>query len=360
MEELTGIIERITFQNPDNGYTVAKLQIPKQKNLVCVVGSMPTVRPGETIRCEGIWKQHPIHGRQFEVDDYRIEAPSDMLGIRKYLSSGLIRGIGPVYAGRIVEKFGILTLEIIDQTPKRLSEIPGIGKTRIDKIEECWAAQKTIREVMIFLQSMDISPAFAQKIFKTYGQRSIDIIKENPYSLARDVFGIGFKSADKIAAKMGIEKHAPGRIDAGVEYVLSKLSEEGNVCYPVEEFLPAAQEILDVPIEAIGERLDKLQIEERIVLAPLIVEGENTKMIWLKGLFLAEVGIAREVHRLINNPSFLRDVDTPKAIEWVEKRLSIELASQQREAVSCSLGSKMQIITGGPGVNNVLDGNLKT
>jgi exodeoxyribonuclease V alpha subunit len=349
MNEICGYVERITFQNEENGYTVAQLKEPRRQDLTCIVGSMPSVHPGETIRCLGTWKQHLIHGRQFVVDEYRIEAPADIVGIKKYLGSGLIKGIGPTYATRIVDKFGVDTLNIIDQTPESLLEVPGLGKKRVESIKNCWADQKSIRDVMIFLQTYGVSPTFAQKIYKSYGNESIAKIKENPFNLARDIFGIGFKTADVIASKLGVTPHHPQRIEAGIEYVLSELSSDGHVCYPLKEFLPEAEKILVVDATLIQERLTFLKNEDRIELFDLVYSGELTPFIWIKFLFVAETGIAREIQRLFRTPSPLRSIDVPRALEWVQAKLKIQLASHQQSAVSCSLIEKLHIITGGPG-----------
>lgn len=349
MEQISGYIERITYQNPENGYTVAQLQQPRRSELTCIVGSMPALQPGETVCCIGKWKRHLIHGQQFEVSEVRVEAPADLNGIEKYLSSGLIKGIGGVYAGRIVEKFGLDTLNIIDQNPERLSEISGLGKKRINKIKACWADQKSIREVMIFLQSNGISPTYAQKIYKAYGNKSIKRVKENPYTLARDIFGIGFKMADKIAAQMGIAKDSPQRVDSGIQYVLSELSSDGNVCFPVVLFLEEAAKILEAPIELVQERIKALHGERRIVLHELIFEGTLQDFIWNAPLFKSEVGIARELRRLIKEKSLLREVNVTKALEWVQEKLEIELGGNQKVAVKHALEDKVQIITGGPG-----------
>jgi exodeoxyribonuclease V alpha subunit len=349
MDQIYGYLERISFQNPENGYTIAKLKSPKKTDLICIVGNMPSVQPGETIRCFGEWKQHLIHGNQFVVDNYRTEAPSDILGITKYLGSGLIKGIGPVYAKRIVEKFGTDTLNIIDSSPDDLLDIAGLGKKRLDRIKICWVDQKTIRELIIFLQVNGILPSFAQKIFKTYGARSIEKIKENPFNLAKDIFGIGFKSADNIAAKMGIAKDAPQRIDSGIEYVLSELSSNGHVCYPREEFLAEAEAMLDVKKELIETEINILKEQERVELFDLVYGNTKVNFIWIRPLFLAEVGIAKEIRRL--NQAFLnlRQVDTEKALDWVQEHLKIELAPNQKIAVQGALKEKLHIITGGPG-----------
>src|ERR1700733_11939625 len=218
-EELCGYIERITFHNPENGFTVARLKAPHLSDLICVVGSLPAIQPGETVRLQGLWQNNPVHGRQFSAQAYQVEAPSDIIGIQKYLESGLIKGIGPVFAKRIVDAFGVGTLNVIDQTPEKLLHISGLGHKRLEKVKSCWAAQKSIREVMIFLQTYGVSPTFANRIFKCYGEAAIQTMRQNPYSLARDVFGIGFKTADRIAEKMNIPKDSPQRIEAGIEYV---------------------------------------------------------------------------------------------------------------------------------------------
>ncbi|MCE2983646.1 MAG: ATP-dependent RecD-like DNA helicase, partial [Parachlamydia sp.] len=193
-EEITGIIERLTFHSSENGFSVIQLKLPRTKDLVCAVGSMPGIQAGMTLRCVGHWKNHLVHGRQFEVEKYSIEVPADILGIKKYLGSGLIKGIGKKYADRIVEKFGSETLNVIDSQSDRLSEVTGLGAKRLQKIKEAWHEQKSIRAVMIFLQGHGVSPLFAQKIYRTYGSQSITRVKENPYCLSRDIFGVGFKT----------------------------------------------------------------------------------------------------------------------------------------------------------------------
>lgn len=348
-DEIVGYIERITYQNGENGYTVAQLQQPKRTHLTCIVGCMPAIQPGETVRCKGSWKQHLIHGRQFTVSEFSLEAPADLVGIQKYLGSGLIKGIGPVYAGRIVEKFGVDTLNVIDRDPRQLLEIAGLGEKRIEKIKSCWAEQKSIRDVMVFLQTYGVSPTYAQKIFKRYGELSIAKVKENPFNLAKDIFGIGFKTADAIAEKMGIAKEAPQRIDSGIEYVLGQLSNEGHVCYPLTEFLREAKAILEVPAGHCDKRIDFLKNEGHIVVFDLMHGPSLTAFIWLKSLFMAEVGIAGELKRLREAPCTIRSIETFKAIEWVQEKLNIQLALHQKDAVAGCLSDKLHIVTGGPG-----------
>lgn len=349
MEQLLGYIERITFQNPENGYTIAHLKEKKRKDLVCIVGNMPGLQPGETVRCEGQWKRHLVYGQQFVVETHQIETPADVIGIKKYLCSGLIKGVGPKYAERIVDRFDAETLTIIDRYPERLSEVEGLGKKRIDMIISCWSEQKSIRNVMIFLQSHGVSPAYAQKVFKTYGDQSIKKVQENPFNLARDIHGIGFKTADDIAQKLGIPKDAPGRIDAGIEQMLSNCCDDGHVCFPVSELVNLAIEALEAPKEIVEARLPELVKENRIEISEMCHDGKLDQFVWLRPLFLSEAGICRQVKRLQMAPCSLRSVDIEKAVEWVQEKLSLRLAENQQQAVGQSLQEKMQIITGGPG-----------
>jgi exodeoxyribonuclease V alpha subunit len=349
MEEVVGFIERITFQNPENGFTIAQLQEHRKSDLTCLVGAMPSVRIGETIRCQGKWKQHLVYGKQFEVERYKTEAPASIEGIKKYLGSGLIKGIGRTYANRIVEKFGTETLNIIENSPDKLREIPGLGDKKLQMIKTCWSDQRSIRDVMIFLQSHAVSPAYAQKIFKVYGDKSIEKVTNNPYQLARDIRGIGFKTADSIALTLGITKESSLRIDAGIEHVLLELSGDGHVCYPHQEFLKAAEGILETTQSHIAERITCLEQEGRIEVMDLVHAGEITPFLWNKQLFAAEIGIAREIKRIKESTCALRKVDVEKAIDWVQKKLQIELAPHQKEAVIKALEEKLQIITGGPG-----------
>jgi exodeoxyribonuclease V alpha subunit len=349
MEEIVGYIERITFQNSENGYTVAQLQQKQHKELTCIVGFMPMLKAGETVRCQGTRKRHLVYGEQFAVETLRVESPADLIGIKKYLGSGLVKGIGAAYAGRIVEKFGIDTLNIIEQQPEKLLEIEGLGKKRVDAICSCWAAQKSIRQVMIFLQGHGVSPAFAQKVYKVYGNESEQQVKANPYKLARDVKGIGFKSADKIAQALGISKESPERIQAGIEFVLESLAEEGHVCFPMGELLVQVEANLEISRERIEPEFQKLYQEQRIEIAQMGFEGRLETFAWLRPLFVAEMGIAKQLARLRRAHTLLRPIDANRALEWVQGTLQIKLAENQALAVLQALQEKMQIITGGPG-----------
>ncbi len=349
MDQIFGYIERITYQSAENGFTVCQLKPPGKDYLTCLVGIMPDVQPGETIKCFGAWKRHPVHGSQFDVAEYKVESPADITGIQKYLGSGLIKGIGPVYAKRIVEKFGLDTLIVIDESPDRLFEVSGLGKKRIGKIKTCWEEQKSIRDVMIFLQKNGVSTTYAQKIFKTYGKKSIKVVSENPYTLAKDIFGIGFKTADKIAKNLGICQKSPQRIDAGIEYVLSELSNQGHVCYPIEQFLPVASDMLEVESELISDRLKDLAKGEAIIISELVLHGKIKTFLWIKSLYIAELGIAKEIFRLQETKSNIRQVNIEKAIDWVQKELNFCLGKNQKLALGYALKEKFKIITGGPG-----------
>lgn len=349
MEELLGYIDRITFQNPENGFTIAHLKTKQARDPVCIVGNIPGLQPGETVRCRGAWKQHLVYGRQFAVETHQIEAPADVEGIRKYLGSGLVKGIGPIYASRIVDTFGADTLDVIDSHPERLLEVKGLGQSRITKICSCWAEQRAVRGIMIFLQSHGVSPSFAQKVYKTYGDQSLKKVQENPFNLAKDIHGIGFRTADAIAQKLGIPKDAPGRIDAGIEHVLSTCSDDGHVCYPLEEALALAQEALEASKEAVEPRIHALVADSRIEVSEMPHEGKIARFIWLRPLFLSEAGISRQIARLLQSPCALRPVAVDRAIEWVQKELSLTLAANQQQAVAQAMQEKVQIITGGPG-----------
>lgn len=345
MDQLSGFIDHIIFSSEETGFTVARLKTPRQQDHITVVGSLPGVNPGETLHCKGIWKHHPRHGRQFEIQSYELTAPVDLQGIQRYLESGMVKGVGPVYAERIVKEFGVKTLEVIDKTPRRLTEVPGLGMKRVEKIIACWSEQKGIRNVMIFLQAHKVRPSLAQKIFRRYGEESIDKVKENPYSLAKEIFGIGFKSADELAQNLGIAKDSPLRIKAGIEHVLWELSNDGHVCYPKEDFIPAAKEILEVEGTLIAEQVTALELDGHI----MVEELEGIPHLWVRPLYNAEWGIARELKRIQEAPCNIRPVLLDKAIEWAQEKHRIRFAKEQKVAIRKSLEEKVHIITGGPG-----------
>jgi len=340
-EQIAGFIDSIVFVQPENGFTVARLREPKKKDPTIIVGTLTAIQPGETVVCQGSWKTHPSYGRQFEVSEYTVERPSDLMGIQKYLESGLIKGIGPSYAKKIVDRFGEKTLDVLDKAPNRLREITGLGEKKIESIKKCWKEQQSIREVMLFLRTHGVSPAFAQRIYKVYGEKSIEKVKENPYQIAKQVHGIGFRMSDGIALKLGYPLHSSPRIAAGIEHVLWELTTEGHTCFPVEELLPLAKVLLDVDVDLIQKELQRLVENKTLVAAD--------KKVWLGPFWSYEQGIAKDLQRLIVNPQAIRSIDAKKAADWVEGQLKIEFADQQKLAVIAALTDKVHIITGGPG-----------
>ena len=339
-EQLTGFIDSIVFTQPDNGFTVARLKEPRKKDLTMIVGTFTAIQPGETVLCRGVWKTHSSYGRQFEVSEYTVERPSDLMGIQKYLESGLIKGVGPATAKKIVDHFGAATLDMLDNAPERLVEI-GLTGRKIDKIVDCWKAQAAIRDVMLFLRTHGVSPGFAQRIYKVFGNDSIEKVKANPYHLAKAVHGIGFKMADAIALKMGYPLQSSPRIAAGIEHVLWEQANEGHTCYPLQEFLPLAKGILEVEEELIEKEVRAL-IENKTLMSQ---EGS----IWLGPFWGYEQGIGKDVQRLVHSAQAIRAIDAKKAADWVEGQLKIEFAVHQKEAVIAALTDKFHIITGGPG-----------
>ena len=349
MDTILGYIEHITYMNPENGYVVAKFKASKKKELLTIVGNMPSVQPGETIEITGDFLIHPKFGKQFKIESYRVKFPSDILGIQKYLESGLIKGIGPVYAEKIVNKFGLETLDVIDNSPNRLSEIDGIGPKRIELITKNWNEQKVIREVIIFLKTYNISPSFGQKIYKIYGEASIRVVKENPYVLAKEIHGIGFKTADNIAMRLGFEKESHLRIVSGIEYVLLELLQRGHSCFPKEDFLIIAEKMLEVESLLIQKGINTLLSQKEIVVEDLKIDQTNISYIWLKTFNSFEKNIAKELNRITSNREKTRKFDIRKALIWAEKNLNLKLADKQLLAVGQALEKKLLIITGGPG-----------
>jgi exodeoxyribonuclease V alpha subunit len=250
------VVERITYTNPDNGYTIARFQADSRFGLITVVGALAEVHPGARLKIEGRWKTHPKYGEQFEIERYIEQVPATIEGIKRYLGSGLIKGVGPKTARRIAEKFGSYTLEVIETDISRLAEVEGIGPKRVKMIAQAWEAQKQIKEIMLFLQSHQVSTNLAVKIYKTYGDASINVVKNDPYRLARDIFGIGFLTADKIARNIGIQPDAPQRVAAGIEYTLNQLADDGHVFAPREHLIQAAVKILEVQPEQVNAQIE--------------------------------------------------------------------------------------------------------
>ena len=351
LADLQGQIERITYTNEENGYTIAKVKVYGRRDLVTVVGNFMAPIPGEILKMQGEWANHPKFGEQFKVVHYKSLVPASVAGVEKYLGSGLIKGIGPVMAKRIVKKFEKETLDIIEQEVEKLTEVDGIGRKRIEMIKKAWADQKEIRQVMIFLQSHGVSSAYATKIFKTYGNESIEVVQENPYRLATDIFGIGFLTADRIAEKLGFAKDSELRAEAGILYVLHQLADEGHVYYPFQPLVNKCQEILEVDQEILSRALTSLNAEKKIVIDDLQEKESKAdyQAVYLAKFHLSETNIAARLKALINAPKSIRPIDPDKALKWVQKQLDITLASKQIDAVRRAVMDKVLVITGGPG-----------
>lgn len=351
--ELTGQIERITYNDLDTGFTIAKLKVRGRPDLVTVVGNLMSPAPGEVLELKGAWTTHPKYGPQFKILEHQTSVPATVNGIRKYLGSGLIKGLGPVMADRIVKQFGSKTLDVIDENVERLAEVEGIGKKRIDMIRDAWDAQKEIRDVMIFLQDQGVSSGYAAKIFKRYGKRAIALVRDNPYRLATDIFGIGFVTADKIAEKIGFPADSPRRIEAGILYVLNQLSDEGHVYYPYEELIEKSCEILDVPTEPVQQAIGSLTLGQQIFVEDLNESLDsfrlNHKAVYLSQYHVCETGIARRLKALCMAAKSYRPIESQRALDWVQAQLSIRLAQNQQLAVRHAVDQKVTVITGGPG-----------
>ncbi len=357
LETITGRVERVTYTNPENGFTVARIKVKGRSDLVTILGNFPEPIPGEELEVSGWWRMHPKYGEQFQVQTYKSRAPATVHGIRKYLASGMVKGVGPVMAERIVSKFGKKTLGIIENEPERLCEIEGIGPKRVEMIRESWAAQKEIQNVMLFLQSHGVSIAYAVKIYKTYGEESINVVSEDPYRLADDIYGIGFLTADKIAKNLGIPEDSPQRLKAGINYVLNKAADDGHVFLPYSDLVARSKEILNTGEEEICRAIDEAYAEKRIIMEDICQadagEGGDPgvcKAVYPVPMHVCESGIARILFRLMSIPrSFGQGVDPDEAIAWVTRELHIRLAEKQKEAIAACLKSKLLVITGGPG-----------
>lgn len=353
LTDLSGQIERITYTNEENGFTIAKVKVSGRRDLVTVIGNLMSPTPGEILNMQGEWVNHPKFGEQFKVVEYKTSVPATVYGIRKYLGSGLIKGLGPVMAGRIVHKFGKRTLDVIENEIETLTQVEGIGKKRIALIQKAWDEQKDIRDVMLFLQSHEVSSGYATKIFKQYGSRSIAVVTGNPYRLATDIFGIGFMIADSIAEKLGFPKDSPLRVEAGILFVLHQLSDEGHVFYPYEPLVVKSREILGADREVVAKAIGNMVIDRKINIEDLnenIEEfKENNKAVYLSKFHLCEASISDRLKTLIAAPKSIRNVKTANAIDWVQQQLDITLAEKQATAIRRSLENKIIVITGGPG-----------
>ncbi len=345
-EVLAGLVERVTFHNAENGFCVLRIKARGHRDLITVIGHAAIISPGEWVTASGDWVNDHTHGQQFKARFMRTSAPTSIDGIEKYLGSGMIRGIGPVYAKKMVKAFGEKVFDIIEAEPDRLREVTGIGAVRAKRITDAWAEQKIVREIMVFLHSHGVGTARAVRIFKTYGSDAVQVMTENPYRLARDIRGIGFKTADAIAMKLGIEKTAMIRIRAGISYALTEAMDDGHCGLPAEELGPLAMELLEVSKELVQTALD-LELAEGTVIAATVGE---TACVFLAGLYRAEKVIAERITCLVNGTLPWPFIDPVKALPWVEGKTGLSMAESQIAAIRLSLLSKVLVITGGPGV----------
>ncbi|GEB62335.1 ATP-dependent RecD-like DNA helicase [Streptomyces gardneri] len=351
-----GVLERITYANEESGYTVARVDTGRGAgDLLTVVGALLGAQPGESLRMEGRWGSHPQYGKQFSVDNYTTVLPATIQGIRRYLGSGLIKGIGPVFADRITTHFGLDTLDILEEAPARLIEVPGLGPKRTGKITAAWEEQKAIKEVMVFLQGVGVSTSIAVRIYKKYGDASISVVRNQPYRLAADVWGIGFLTADKIAQAVGIPHDSPDRVKAGLQYALSQSTDQGHCFLPEERLIADAVKLLQVDTGLVIECLAELAEDPEGVVREQVPgpEGVPVTAVYLVPFHRAELSLAGQLGRLLRAgedrmPAF-RDVAWDKALAWLAERTGATLAPEQEDAVRLALTRKVAVLTGGPG-----------
>ena len=354
MEKLQCVIERITYHNEQNGYSVIKVSAKGYADIIAAVGTMPEAHAGASFNLYGFWKVDPKYGRQFVFQKFEETLPATINGIKKYLGSGLIKGIGPVYAGRIVKAFGEETLNVLDETPDRLSEVPGIGPLRLEKIKKSWVEQREIKNIMVFLQSHDVSTSLATKIYKQYGDQSIATVTENPYRLADEIWGVGFKTADVIAEKLGFGHERFERLRSGIIYTLNKLSELGHCFAYRSDLIKAAVELLEVDENHISSPLETM-IENKDLIKDLICDEENnpdTAAIYLPVFYYSEIGTANRLLRLLSSSKkcTVSMAGINKINKWATVDAnSIHYDETQLKAIQAAVENKVLVLTGGPG-----------
>jgi exodeoxyribonuclease V alpha subunit len=342
---LEGTLERIAFINEENAWSVVKITVPDRREPVTAVGNLLGVKPGENVQLKGRWIQDKRFGEQFKVESFQTVVPATLEGIERYLGSGLVHGIGKVMAERLVARFGLKTLEIIDEHPQRLTEVEGIGRVRSEQIRRAWIEQRAIKDVMVFLHSHGVAMSHATKIYKRYGEKAIAAVRENPYRLALDIFGIGFQTADEIAQRLGVERTAPSRCQAGMLHVLRAAADEGHVAAPREELIERVRTLLEVDEDLVRAAVAPLAEREQIV----VEKHEGGESIYLEPLFVAERGIADLLERQLKTPVRPIQIDMARAIAWFEEQRKMTLENEQREAIALAVREKVLVITGGPG-----------
>ncbi|MFB8242143.1 ATP-dependent RecD-like DNA helicase [Kitasatospora purpeofusca] len=355
LAQIEGVLERITYANEETGYTVARVDTGRGGNdLLTVVGALLGAQPGESLRLHGRWGSHPQYGRQFVVENYTTVLPATVQGIQRYLGSGLIKGIGPRFAERIVERFGAETLEVIENEPGRLIEVPGLGPKRTKKIAAAWEEQKAIKEVMVFLQGVGVSTSLAVRIYKQYEDASIGVVKNEPYRLASDVWGIGFLTADRIAQAVGIPHDSPERVKAGLQYALSQSSDQGHCYLPEERLIADGVKLLQVDVGLVIDCLAELVAAEGVVREQVPgAAGEPITAVYLVPFHRAEISLANQLLRLLRADTdrmpWFGDVDWPAALGWLARQTGAELAPEQEQSVRLALTERVAVLTGGPG-----------
>jgi exodeoxyribonuclease V alpha subunit len=345
-EQLSGTIERVTFHNPETGFVVLRLHVKGQRGLVTVVGQTPRAVAGEFLEASGSWHEDPEHGRQFKAETLRATPPHTVEGIEKYLGSGLIKGIGPQYARRIVAVFGSRTLDVIDESPTFLKEVKGIGPRRIQQIRDSWRQQKAVRDIMLFLQAHGIGGARAVRIYKTYGEQALALVQANPYRLANDIWGFGFKTADELARRLGIDPQSPFRAQAALRYSLHQASAEGHCGYPEEGVLQRTAELTGIRPEVLTRAVQELCSQTELIRE---VGPAGDAWLYLRPLYHAEAGVAEKLRALLIGAHPLAGVAVDAAVAQIERQMGLTLAATQREALRQAATQKVLVVTGGPG-----------
>jgi len=354
LEQLQGIVERVTYHDENAGFTVARLSVPGNRDLVTIVGRFPTIAAGQTLRLSGYWRDHPKFGQQFQIVSAQETKPATLTGLEKYLGSGLIKGIGPVTAKRIVAHFGLETLAIIEEQCERLIEVSGIGKGRVAMITSAWAAQKAIKDVMVFLQGHSVSTGYAVKIYKKYGEQAIEVVSKNPYQLAEDIYGIGFVTADTIARNLGIEPESAFRVQAGITYVLNSAAEDGHCFLPQPELTERVVKQLTLPEHPIDPaqvttHIETMVADERLIREPGSGDLADQPICYTPAFYHTEQALAHRLASLLRAPV---EVDLPRVGRWIDgytQKKGITLSEAQRQAVELAASSRVLILTGGPG-----------
>ena len=350
-ESLIGVVERLTYHSAQSGYSVARLKASGHRDLVTIVGSFPNIQAGQTLKLTGIWREHPKFGQQFQVTQYQETKPATITGIEKYLGSGLIKGVGPVTAKRIVAHFGFDTLDVIENSIEQLNEVPGIAKKRVKMIQNAWDKQKAIKEVMVFLQGHGVSTTYAVKIYKHYGDDSITIVTNNPYQLATDIYGIGFVTADAIARNLGIAPDSEYRYRVEIIHVLGEAAEDGHCFLPYIELTEKVVERLTIADhqpspQVLTELIYVMAMDEELVMQG---HRQHQFICYQLPFFSSEQNLAKRLHQLLSRPVV---VDKERVLGWIDKftkATGMQLSSGQRQAVEMAATQKVLILTGGPG-----------